>query len=183
MTTVAHRQVGGLRDRLRRDLEPDHDRVDAAFAALVGVSGGASGDDLPSFLSAMRAGFAAMPATPSGVRDDVLSRLDADLARLGAAPGPAVPPVDAHPLAADYVMLGSRSGAAYLARAWADVPGVAGSAFFAADVDRAPWHALSRDLAAHPADGAFADRVVADARAAFGAFLAAAGSDRGRAAA
>lgn len=154
--------------------------MDAAYSALCAAP--VAGALVP-FLTALRESFAAMPDTPTGIRADVLVRIDADLSRDGVPLPAPVPRLDLHPLAADYVMLGSRSGAAYLRRAWADVPGVANSAFFAADADRAAWRDLTDRLAGQPATGPAADRIVADARTAFAAFGHAAARLRSRSAA
>ncbi|KIT17534.1 biliverdin-producing heme oxygenase [Jannaschia aquimarina] len=162
-----------LRERLRADTRAAHDAVDRAFGRFDLTSR----DGLTSFLRAQRAGLAALHgagATCAGLREGI-GAIDADLASLGAEPPAAAAPAptEDHPIAQDYLWLGSRLGTRMLARRWADAtdPDVRrASAYLGMAADPAPWRAFTARAEEMSARGPEADLIVTAAIAWFALF-------------
>ncbi|MEO1640114.1 MAG: biliverdin-producing heme oxygenase [Pseudomonadota bacterium] len=162
-----------LRLRLREDTKTAHRALDVRV----------SGFDLqrPEGL----AGFLAMQSGAlqylltldpepdcAAVMQDLLQRADDDLVTLGArrATLPENALTEAHPLAIDYVIGGSRLGTQVLKQRWATSthPLVqTADAYFGAPTHIAHWKAFCATAEAMPADSAEADLIVIDARRLF----------------
>ena len=190
-----------LRERLKRDGRRAHDRVDEAFA----VFDLARPEGFQGFLQAHAVALQAI--VPEGHQDSgsashadpaYLHRLVCrDLAALsaalgqpaGASPTPkrglaktetrCAPRPRCHPVAIDYVLLGSRLGLQVLRRRWQvsrDTAVLQASDYISLPSVSRPWAALCRRLAAQPGAGPEADRIVADALYIFEVFEEAAKS-------
>ncbi|SDE61233.1 hypothetical protein [Limimaricola pyoseonensis] len=167
-----------LRRRLKSDLAPVHDRLDALFSGF----DLRDPDDLGGFLAAHRLAFAAIRPAPGGATggallDRMTAALDADLAALGRAPGPALPLLELRePLAQDYVLLGSRLGTQVLARRWAegrDPRARTAGRYLSLPPMAAEWRGFCEMADRLPGDDARAAAVLAEAAALFALFHAA----------
>ncbi len=167
-----------LRQRLRADLAPSHERLDRFFSDL-DVS---SRPGLSLFLRAHRAAFAAIRPAPGGrtgrpLLDRMIAAIDADLARLDAPAPPRLPPLALHrPGAQDYVLLGSRLGSQLLRRRWqaATDPCLrAAGAYLSLPPLTDQWRGFCDEAGARPARGAEADADLAEAGRLFELFLSA----------
>ena len=161
---------------MRDETRAAHDRVDAAYRCcdITGPEG------LGLFLSDHLRAFAALSfsngvnsAQVEALQAEYRVALETDLAALG------------HPLPEDgerlcvtpdpalYIMLGSRRGAKLMQRHWASharSEARQAGAFLSLSPRDAEWRQLCLDLSARPAQGAEADRMVAEVNAIFGLF-------------
>ncbi|EAR50436.1 hypothetical protein OG2516_08863 [Oceanicola granulosus HTCC2516] len=168
-----------MRARLREGTQARHRKLDDALSAYdIRTPGG-----LAAFLSVHEAAFSRIGpgAGVSGrVLPDLLQRLRADLVVLGAAhcaacdPAAATPARRRHPVAVDYVTLGSRLGSKVLRRRWATSPDPLvqrASAYFTAPGYLDEWRRFCDAAETAPADDADAELAVADANGIFDVFL------------
>lgn len=169
-----------LRLLLRRGTSVAHEGLDRRAARL----DLACRDDLGIFLAMQEAAFAALSdagaagrAASAAILREIAEAARSDLATLGA-PRIAAPraPSGLHPVAVDYVVLGSRLGTRVLRQIWiasADPQVRAASRYFGLPALGAEWRAhcaMTRALA--PA-GPEAETILSDANAIFGVFAAA----------
>lgn len=167
-----------LRSRLREDLAPRHERLDACFSRFdLTTRPGLSG-----FLAAHRAAFAAIRPAPGGLTgqallDRMIAALDTDLDRLGHESLPTLAPCRlSQPMAQDYVLLGSRLGSQLLRRRWEagrDPELHAAGSYLSLPPMAAEWRAFCLRASAQPGLGTEADRVIAEAGGLFDLFLTA----------
>ncbi|WGH79542.1 biliverdin-producing heme oxygenase [Jannaschia ovalis] len=164
-----------LRDRLRADTRPAHDRVDAAFSGL-GVT---ERRGYRAFLAAHLVALSALRPAPgpgdaalAAEMADLRSRLRADLQQLGA--NGSMPPLPGRrcldPRALGYVLHGSRMGMAVLHRRWraaGDARLRRAGAFLSTPPAPARWGAICAGLSRMSPDGPTADRVIAEAGTVF----------------
>jgi heme oxygenase len=170
--------VQDLRTRLRLATADDHARTETGFAAGLAALPESYGD----FLLAHARAFPAVGRALSVALDWPAWRarwqdLEADLAALDLDPPPVltIAPVAsrAEGLGMAYVLEGSRLGSTLLLKS---IPAGLPAAYLSGGNDRAPWRRLLDLLETiDPADEAAA---IAGARAAFGAFRAAAPAQR-----
>ncbi|GAD54256.1 hypothetical protein MBELCI_0308 [Limimaricola cinnabarinus LL-001] len=167
-----------LRQRLRSDLAPCHDRLDRFFSDI----DLATPPGLLLFLRAHRAAFATIRPAPGGrtgqpLLDTMIAAIDADLRHLGTAPPPRLTSLTlTHADAQDYVLLGSRLGSQVLRRRWqaATDPRVQGAgAYLSLPPLTDRWRAFCDAAGASPADGTQADATLTQSRQLFELFLAA----------
>lgn len=167
-----------LRQRLRADLAPSHERLDRFFSDLdLSTRAG-----LTLFLRAHRAAFAAIRPAP-GCRtgqpllDRMIAAIDADLDQLDApAPPRLAPLVLQRSRAQDYVLLGSRLGSQLLRRRWqaASDPCLrAAGAYLSLPPLTDRWRAFCDEAGARSAHGTDADAELAEAERLFELFLSA----------
>lgn len=163
-----------LRTRLFEDTKAAHDRTDRLVSGFdLSCARGRAG-----FFTAQRLALDAMARVP-GIPDDIaaclgdlVARLDADL---GAPPRGGLPAVrHVEPLAARYILLGSRIGTQVLARRFAAADPGGSSAYFDAPSAKVEWRQLCLALQKLSGRGTMADAVVADAIRLFDLFSAAA---------
>lgn len=156
---------------LRAATRADHDRVDALVSGLdIGTAEG-----FARFARVHLACFSALRAAAvvEGL-DAMIEALGADLATLapGARPGPAaLAPVD--PLAAAYMVEGSRMGTRLLRARWAastDPAVRAASRYFDLPAPPDAWRAVRDALSDIPPGSPRAARIEADARRVFALF-------------
>ena len=185
-----------LRERLRQDGRQAHDRVDAAFADFDLTQPEGLGGFLEAHAIALDAMALARtprdedreidPRRPSYdyeahsnpaelrrlVHSDLAALSDARQRTSACEPHTAKAGVrpnslrECHPIASDYVLLGSRLGLQVLRRRWQASPYpsvLAAAAYISLPPVSRQWKALCHLLAAKPAEGCEADRVVADA--------------------
>jgi hypothetical protein len=168
-----------LRDRLRVDTAPSHERVDRAYSRL----DLRRPDDLGTFLTAQRAVLAAIRVRPGAHAEEarevalmMTDALDADLGHLGAGPVMTLGAREVHGTACLYILLGSSLGTRVLHRRWLEAgdPVVAGAGrYLGLAMPPGAWRNLCEDLARRPPGGPEADRTVGDAAALFDLHLAA----------
>ncbi|WP_150297735.1 heme oxygenase-like domain-containing protein [Salipiger aestuarii] len=110
----------GFRHALRLATRAAHDDSEVLFLRFTD----SPGDTMRWFLAAQRAALAAICDSTEPARmasrplaRALLTRLDADLSALGGDARPVVPARTLHPMAADYLVLGSRLGTEVLRRA------------------------------------------------------------------
>ena len=157
-----------LRDRLRTDTAPRHERVDHAYSSLDLTQS----DGLRTFLgsqfsvlAAVRCGPGRHAAEAADLGRRMASALRSDLRDLRA--GPALPVAERRldATAVLYMLLGSSLGTRVLRRRWLEAtdPSVATAGRF---LGLAPppgaWRTLCEELEQSPAQGAEADRIVHD---------------------
>ncbi|MFQ6548435.1 biliverdin-producing heme oxygenase [Aestuariibius sp. 2305UL40-4] len=161
-----------LRTRLRRDLAVVHERLDQAISRLDLTARA----DYGVFLVLHRQAFGGLTAPGAATAPDLadtLAALDLDIAALGLRPTEDRDAMEVAGLALDYVFLGSRLGTKVLRRHWQAAldPVVRGAgAYFALPPRKDGWSTLLQDLAARPANGTEADRIVTDAGRIFARF-------------
>ena len=164
-----------FRQVLRTATRADHDRVDALVSGLdLSTRAG-----FARFLRVHLACFAALDAAASGPDGlgRVVAALRSDLGRVeprAALPTVALPPID--PLAAAYMVEGSRMGTQVLRPRWVasrDPVVAAADAYFGLPPAPGAWRAVREGLSSIDPDGSRARRIVSDARAVFAAFEAA----------
>ncbi len=166
-----------LRHHLRHRTQSDHENVDRVMSrfdltTLKGFSG---------FLAIHHSSFRAIQyfaTADSPTRlalDEMVQRLSADLATLGAAEADFVVPsaknIDG--LAIDYLIEGSRLGSQILKRRWmaAEDPRIRNAtAYFSLPPDPQRWRAVCDQLSAVPAQSDRAEAIVEDTRFLFGLF-------------
>ena len=175
-----------LRERLRAGTRAHHEDVDAAFSQL----DLRERDGLASFLSAQGAALQAIrcasgrhAAEAGALRDEMLAAAEADFRHLGYRAERAPTPVDLHPTAVLYILLGSALGAQVLRRRWlaSGDPLVQGAgAYFGLPLRAAAWRLFCEEAAATPAQGEDADVILRDANRIFDLYLAALPPDQAR---
>lgn len=158
-----------LRDRLRADTASRHDDVDRAYSSLDLTRS----DGLRTFLRTQssvlgsvrcRPGRHAAAATDLGAR--MAAALEADLQALHGRPTVTGGERRLDATAVLYMLLGSSLGTRVLRRRWlaATDPTVAAAGRYLGLVpSQGAWRVLCEELTQHPAEGAEADRIVADA--------------------
>ena len=175
-----------LRERLRAGTRARHEDVDAAFSQL----DLRERDGLARFLDAQGGALRAIRCTSGrhaaeagALRAEMLGAVEADLRHLGHRAERAPPPVDLHPTAVLYILLGSALGAQVLRRRWlaSGDPLVRGAgAYFGLPPRGAAWRLFCEEAAATPAQGEEADAILRDANRVFGLYLAALRPDQAR---
>lgn len=175
-----------LRERLRAGTRSRHEDVDAAFSQL----DLRDRDGLARFLSAqggalraIRCPFGPYAAEARALQGEMLDAVEADLRQLGHPKEKALRPVDLHPTAVRYVLLGSALGAQVLRRRWlaSGDPLVQGAgALFSLPPRGAAWRIFCEEAAATPAQGEDADAILRDANRVLGLYLAALLPDQAR---
>lgn len=106
--------LGGFRHALRNGSRAEHDRVETVFAPFQSDPVGR----MDWFLAAQRSGLGALSMARVGdegracevILEDLIERLDFDLATRGVMPVPVVSDRPLRALAVDYLVLGSRLG-------------------------------------------------------------------------
>jgi len=172
-----------LRERLRTGTRAAHDDVDHAFAP----------HDLakfPGYVAFLRSHAKALksltpdPALPTRLRCRIsldIGLIAHDLTQLGAAlpDGSLCETRHHHPIAVEYVLLGSSMGLRVLSKRWgrSSDPRVLGTSSFLRSDRSKEWRPFCNRLTAMPATGAIADRVVLDSQRIFSAFARAARSE------
>lgn len=171
-----------FRQYLRNASHPAHDAAELTFAPFLADPQ----RELPWFLatqwSALRTLQVSAPQgslLSAGILQDLLRRLDADLADLRIAPPSpeAARPLD--PLAVDYLVLGSRHGTEVLRRRLfgsPDSPPARG--YFTKDRDPGAWQALCAALDRVDPDSPRAARILFDTASGFDLFAKAAAAAR-----
>lgn len=170
--------MASLRDRLRADMAPRHKCVDRAYSEL----DLAHPAGLRTFLRAQLSVLLSMRCDPghhAAAAQDLVSRMaaamEADLRGLDSC---AVVPASAIRLNATavlYMLLGSSLGTRVLRRRWLEAtePAVrAAGQYLSLAPPQGAWRHLCEELAAHPAEGAEADRIVQAAGELFDLHLA-----------
>ena len=168
-----------LRDRLRVDTAPSHERVDRAYSTL----DLRRRSDLGTFLSAQRAVLGAIRVRPgrhAGEAGEVAltmtGALDEDLDHLGATLPRVLDALEVCGTACLYILLGSSLGTRVLHRRWLETqdPVVGGAGrYLGLAMPPGAWRDLCEDLGRCPTEGAEADQTVRDAAALFDLHLAA----------
>lgn len=169
-----------LRHRIAAETATHHDCVDAAFSALDLTQP----EDFRRFLLAQHAAFAGIARrlperadahSIAAALETALAALSQDLAAMDAEEPCPVHPFGQGfmPLSVGYIFHGSRIGSAVLRARWrksAD-PQVQGAGrYLTLPRDAAAWDGLLAELMALPAEGAFADRIVAEVAQIFAMF-------------
>lgn len=170
-----------LRQALLDRLRPDHQSVDELFSGLDLTNA----TDLLAFLQAQHRGLCALQSAASHaptcrVTDnltEICQRISQDLVSLNATPAPAagITRIRLHPLAIEYIFLGSRLGGRVLKRRWqaATDPQVLGaSRMFDMPDPALPWRDFCVELSGIRAASGLGRQVIADARTAFRLFHA-----------
>lgn len=167
-----------IRERLRRETREDHERTDAAFAALDLHDRG----DAIRFLTAHAQAVAAVEAArdahswPAGMPAPVsaLPYLAEDFAVFGLAlPKPEEPVELPEPVGATYVLAGSRFGGRVLLSEWrqgSDQTVLGATSYLAAEPLNAYARSFFKHLPQYSGDG---EQLVESARRAFARFEAA----------
>ncbi|AHD08354.1 heme oxygenase-like domain-containing protein [Phaeobacter gallaeciensis] len=170
----------GFRSELRRATRPEHDTAELAFAPF-------HQRPLPHlawFLACQHTALHALADTcrlergrATALLADLTAALRADCADNGDRPAAisadTLPQL--HPLAVDYLVLGSRMGNEVLRRRLSEAAGqMALPAYFAPRDHLATWRATCTDLEQLPPKSALAQRIVADTRKGFDLFETAA---------
>lgn len=162
-----------LRRRLREDTSPAHQRVDTVLSQY----DLADPMDLATFLQIHFVVFDRLSGSAgrtAAVFGDLLAALRADLIILDMPLADLHDPVDLHPIAVDYVVLGSRLGTQVLRKFWQKSENALArraDQYFGLPNDPAAWQQFCKDLDARPDTGPEADRVVADTDVIFDLFL------------
>ena len=158
-----------LRDRLRADTAPWHERVDRAYTTLDLRQAADLGTFLGAQLSvllAVRCGPGPNADAADELRAGMAAAILADLRHLDRAP---VLTRQAHQFDTTsvlYILLGSRLGTRVLYRRWLEAtdPAVKGAgSYLGLAPPSGAWRALCGELLQRPFQGAEADRVVEDA--------------------
>ncbi|PYE85670.1 hypothetical protein [Pseudoroseicyclus aestuarii] len=170
-----------LRQRLRRDTRGAHEAFDVRLSAR-------PIDTRPGFIrfaQSHEAAFSSLARGLAGQGDeaaepdlqdlaaDLAGRLGRDLRSLSVPALSPLPPARVDPLAAGYILHGSRLGTKMLRRSWAETadPDLArADAYFSADAGIEGWRAFCDRTDDMPASGPRADCVVRDAAALFALF-------------
>ncbi|UWR79596.1 hypothetical protein K4K97_13450 [Phaeobacter inhibens] len=170
----------GFRFELRRATRPEHDAAELAFAPF-------HQSPLPHlawFLTCQHTALHALASTcclksgrATALLADLTAALRADCADNGDHP--ATIPVDTlprlHPLAVDYLVLGSRMGNEVLRRRLSEAAGQSAlPAYFTPRDHLVAWRATCTDLDQLPPGRALARCIIADTRKGFGLFETAA---------
>lgn len=167
-----------LRHRLRADLRDRHRRLDAIASQfdLCGIGG------LTAFLSmhAMALDGLRVLDNISDTEHLIGSLRDRAMCDLGQVDGPravmpALPPIEVHHLAVEYVIGGASLGMAVLKKQWAQStePTVrAMNAYFSASYPKSVWSGFCSRARLIGGDDPLSDRVVADAGALFDRYIA-----------
>jgi len=158
-----------LRDRLRGETAPWHERVDRAYSTL-DLRRAA---DFETFLGAQMAVLRAIQCRPGcraedaePLRADMIAALTADLRDLGRGPVPSGATHQFDATAVLYILLGSRMGTQVLRRRWLEAtdPAVASAGrYLGLATPASTWRAFCAELMQAPGQGAEADRIVGDA--------------------
>ncbi len=163
-----------LRERLREDLQAVHDALDQKISTLDLTDRG----EYRAFLAMTHmalSGIEAEGGDATGLLDEMVRALAEDLEALGDPASAPLAPVRVHPLALDYVLIGSRLGTQVLRKRWlagADPQVKAADAYFSLPAQGAAWRALTDALGTMSGADRQAAEVVADARALFQRFSA-----------
>jgi heme oxygenase len=168
-----------LRDRLRADTAPQHERVDHAYSLLDLAQAG----ELGVFLGMQRAVLLSVRCRPGRhavaaeeLAAHMTTEIEADLRHLDATPVLPLGPRLLDATAVHYILLGSSLGTRLLHRRWQEraTPAAAGAGrYLGLAPPQGAWRALCDDLAQQSPVGADADRIVRDAAAMFDMHLAA----------
>lgn len=168
-----------LRDRLRVDTAPSHERVDQVYSTL----DLRRRDDLGTFLAAQRSVLGAVRLRPGPHAEEardvarmMTAALDADLGHLGPRPVRPLRTTEVQSTACLYILLGSSLGTRVLHRRWLGaedrIVAEAGR-YLGLAMPPGAWRGLCMDLERQSSSGDEADRIVRDASALFDLHLAA----------
>ena len=168
-----------LRDRLRTDMAPKHERVDRSCSFL----DLAQPDGLRTFLRAQLSVLLSVRCRPghhaTAVQDlgsRMAAALETDLHDLDGCPVAPVGECRLNATAMFYMLLGSGLGTRVLRRRWLEAtdPAVTTAGRYLGLLPpHGAWRHLCEELAERPAEGADADRIVRDAGRLFDLHLAA----------
>ncbi len=166
----------GFRARLRAETFADHQVLDDLFASVDLVHR----DGLRLFAQTHHAAFDVLyrnhkTSDWARVLQEMRANLVADLNVLGAQPlkidHTNFPTI--HPIALEYILVGSRMGTAVLRKRWgqsSDPLVLAAGHYFSADAWTYNWRETCTRLSAVPTDTGVADEIVADTKRCFGLF-------------
>lgn len=180
MNVLTRQTFSTLRNRLRAETFPEHQALDDLFTQI----DIATRQGFIVFAQAHHAAFQTlshMHASPD-IAAKLRSMTDAlflDLATLQQHPAPFVLPdlETPHPMSIGYIVTGSRMGTAVMRKRWqgSTDPMVLGAGrYLTAPVESRDWRELCSAFDGLPATSRVSDTIVADAKAIFGLFQAAA---------
>ncbi|MFQ6551918.1 biliverdin-producing heme oxygenase [Aestuariibius insulae] len=156
-----------LRERLRRDLQDEHEALDRKISTLdlTQIHG------YRAFLAIHYIALRGLQTdAPQAMLGDMIDALGTDLDAMGAPTLPTLAPLSVHTVALDYMLIGSRLGTQVLRKRWlaaTDPRVTANGCYFALPAQGRAWGALTKALGAMNGSDERAAQIVADARALF----------------